>query len=108
MFFISPPIGEGEFLVAPGFRPASGVTLSLWSIFLKFQNHIPNNMGPCKSVFKDATNMQNGCHGTASYFFVGAKLKSEAQNLSLKLYKFYDHIPHDMDVHVILWRFYWN
>ena len=41
--------------------------------FLKFQHHIPSNMGICKWFFKDATKIQNGRQRSTPNFFVGAK-----------------------------------
>ena len=46
-------------------------------------------------IFRDATDIQNGRQRATLKFFVGAKtLKLKSQ----KLFKFYYHIPHDMEM----------
>ena len=51
--------------------------------FLKFQYHIPSNMGRCKWFFKDITEIQNGRQSSNPNFFVGAKtLKPKVRNYS--------------------------
>ena len=46
-------------------------------------------------IFRDATDIQNGRQRATLKFFVGAKtLKLK----SPKLFKFYYHIPHDMEM----------
>ena len=41
--------------------------------FLKFQHHIPSNMGMCRWFFKVFTELQNGRLWWTPYFFVSAK-----------------------------------
>ena len=50
--------------------------------------------GDLQVIFKDATKIQNGHQRSTPKFFVGAK----TQKLSQKLFKFYNHIPHDMEM----------
>ena len=45
----------------------------LGNFFLKFQHHIPSNMGMCKWFFKDFTEIKNGRQRSTPNFFVGAK-----------------------------------
>ena len=57
-------------------------------------------------IFKDATKIQNGRQKSTPKYFVGAKTlyslevvdRVRLQKLSRKLFKFYNHIPHDMDM----------
>ena len=51
-------------------------------------------MGMCKWFFKDATEIQNGRQRSTPNIFVGAK----TLKLSHKLFKFYYHISHDMEM----------
>ena len=55
----------------------------VWSIFLKFQQHIPSSMGMCKWFLEAATKIHNGRHRSTPIFFVGAKtLKLNVRNYS--------------------------
>ena len=51
-------------------------------------------MGMCKWFFRDANKIHNGCQRSALKNVVGAK----TLKLSQKLFKFYYHIPHDMEM----------
>ena len=51
--------------------------------------------GDVQVIFKDATEIQNGHQRSTPKFFVGRKnFKTSSQ----KLFKFYNHIPHDMEM----------
>ena len=75
----------------------------VWSIFFKFQHHIPSNMWMCKWFFKDATKFQNGRQRSSLNFLWAQKL----QNLKLEIIQILLS-PRYGDVQLIFLRFYWN
>ena len=54
------------------------------------QSHSPQNGDVQVILFQGFAEVQNGRHGSISFFFEVAKI------LSRKLFKFYNHIPHEM------------
>ena len=65
----------------------------VWSLFLKFCHHIPSSMGMCKLFLKMLPKFKMAARGHLN-FFVGAK----TLQISQKLFTFYNHIPHDMEM----------
>ena len=100
--FLSPARRGRGILVAPGFCPASSARrhVFLWAqkllvkSFLNFNMTFLGTWGCASDFLEMLPKIQNGRQRSTLKFFVGAK----TLKLSQKLFKFYYHISHDMEM----------